>query len=120
MAAEKTRQLKPARAGKTAERAQYIRLMKLGFHDSEAWRIVGVGRKTGSHWHNGRTVRDQTTGQVRSCSAFTMVPEPPAVICARYLSEEEWITIADLHRTGESLRPIAAGLGAAPAAHPRE
>ncbi|WP_442858999.1 helix-turn-helix domain-containing protein [Arthrobacter sp. CAN_A6] len=40
-----------------AERAHYIRLMKQGLNNSEACRIIGVGRKTGSHWRNGHTVR---------------------------------------------------------------
>jgi hypothetical protein len=61
MAVDKKRQLKPGPAGKTAERAHYIRLMKQGFNNSEACRIVGVVRKTGSHWRNGRTVRDPVT-----------------------------------------------------------
>ena len=64
MAVDKNRQLKPGPAGKTAERAHYIRLMKQGFNNSEACRIVGVGRKTGSHWRNGRTVRDPATGRL--------------------------------------------------------
>ena len=119
MAVEKKRQLKPGPAGKTAGRAHYIRLMKQGFNNSEACRIVGVGRKTGSHC-NGRTVRDPLTGRVRSYAAITMVREQPAVISARYLSEEERITIADRHRTGESLRSIAAGLGRAPSTVSRE
>jgi hypothetical protein len=60
MAVEKKRPLKPGPAGRTAERAaHYIRLMKQVFNNSEACRIVGVGRKTGSHWRNGRTVRIQ-------------------------------------------------------------
>ena len=49
-----------------------------------------------------------------------MVREQPAAISARYLSEEERITIADRHRTGESLRSIAAGLGRAPSTVSRE
>lgn len=120
MAVDKKRQLKPGPAGKTAERAHYIRLMKQGFNNSEACRIVGVGRKTGSHWRNGRTVRDPATGRTRTYAAITMVREQPAVISARYLSEEERITIADRHRTGESLRSIAAGLGRAPSTVSRE
>jgi len=79
-----------------------------------------VGRKTGSHWRIGRTVRDPVTGRVRSYAAITMVREQPAVISARYPSEEERITIADRHRTGESLRSIAAGLGRGPSTVSRE
>jgi hypothetical protein len=94
MAVEKKRKLKPGPAGKTAERAHYIRLMKQGPNNSEACRTVGVGRKTGSHWRNGRTVRDAATGRDRSYAAIPRVREQPAIISARYLSEEERITIA--------------------------
>lgn len=52
MAVEKKRQLNPGPAGKTAERARYIRRMKQGFNNSEACRIVGVG---------GRPVRTRVT-----------------------------------------------------------
>lgn len=120
MAVEKKRQLRPGPAGKTAERAHYIRLMKQGFNNSEVCRIVGVGRKTGSHWRNGRTVRDPVTGRTWSYPAITMVREQPAVFSARYLSEDERIIIADRHRAGDSLRSIAAGLGRAPSIVSRE
>lgn len=120
MAVEKKRQLRPGPAGKTAERAHYIRLMKQGFSNSEACRIVGVGRKTGSYWRNGRTVRDPVTGRTWSYPAIAMVREQPAVISARYLSEDERIIIADRHRAGDSLRSIAAGLGRAPSTVSRE
>jgi hypothetical protein len=40
MAVDKKRPAKPGPAGKTAERAHYIRLMKQEFNNSEACRIV--------------------------------------------------------------------------------
>jgi hypothetical protein len=112
-----SRQDAPAKArfwGKTAEPGHYIRLMKQGPNSSEACRIVGRGRKTGSHWRNGRTVWEPTTGRIRTYPALTAVREQPAGISARYLSENVRITIADRHRDGHSLRSIAAELGRAP------
>jgi IS30 family transposase len=114
LAADKTRQLRPGSGGKTAEPEHYIRLMKQGPNSSEACRIVGLGRKTGSHWRNGRTVWDPTTGRIRTYPALTAVREQPAGISARYLSENVRITIADRHRDGHSLRSTAAELGRAP------
>ncbi len=83
-------------------------------------RIVGVGRKTGSHWRNGRTVRDPVTGRVRAHPAIMLVREQPDTISARYLSEDERVNIADRHRAGESVRSIAAVLGRAPSTVNRE
>lgn len=88
--------------------------MKQGLNSSEACRIVGLGRKTGSHWRNGRTVWNPTTGRIRTYPAITVVREQPAGISARSLSEVVRITIADRHRDGHSLRSIAAELGRAP------
>ena len=49
-------------AGKTAERARYVELTRQGLNNSEICRILGIGRKTGSKWRNGWTVRDPKTG----------------------------------------------------------
>jgi len=117
---DRKRQLKPGATGKTAERARYIELMKQGFNNSEACRIVGVDRKTGSHWRNGRTTRDPATGRVYTYPAIVFTREQPEVISARYLSEDERIIIADRHRAGESVRSIAAALGRAPSTISRE
>ncbi len=120
MPSYKTPQRKPGPGGMTAERAHYIRLMKQGLNNSEACRIIGVGRKTGSHWRNGRTVRDPVTRRVRTYPAIILVREQPVAISARYLCEDERIIIADRHRAGESVRSIAAGLGRAPSTVSRE
>jgi hypothetical protein len=69
--------------------------MKQGLNSSEACRIVGLGRKTGSHWRNGRTVWDPTTGRIRTYPAITVVREQTAGISSRSLSEVVRITIAD-------------------------
>ena len=117
---DRKRQLRPGLAGKTAERARYIQLMKQGFSNAEACRIVGVGRKTGSHWRNGRTRRDPVTGRVYTYPAIINTREQPEVISARYLSEDERIQIADRFRTGHSIRSIANELGRAPSTVSRE
>ncbi|MDQ0078697.1 transposase [Arthrobacter oryzae] len=94
--------------------------MNQGFINAESCRMLDIGRKTGSKWRNGYRHTDPKTGRVYTYPAITAVRGQPAVISARYLSEDERITIADRHRTGESLRSIAAGLGRAPSTVSRE
>jgi IS30 family transposase len=120
VAIDRKTQLKPGPPGKTSERARYIQLMNQGFNNAESCRVLGIGRKTGSKWRNGYRHTDPKTGRVYTYPAITAVRGQPAVISARYLSEDERITIADRHRTGESLRSIAAGLGRAPSTVSRE
>lgn len=36
------------------ERQEYFRLMKLGYGNKEASRLVGVNPRTGREWRNGR------------------------------------------------------------------
>ncbi|MDI3213742.1 hypothetical protein [Arthrobacter sp. AL12] len=60
--------------------------MKQGFNNSEAFRVVAVGRKAGSYWRNGRTARDPLTGRVCSYAAVTVVRAQSAVISPLYLS----------------------------------
>lgn len=120
MAIDRKRQLKPGVPGKTSERARYIRLMNQGFSNAESCRILGMGRKTGSKWRNGYRHKDPKTGRVYTYPALTSVREQSAVISARYLSEDERITIADRRPSGESVRSIAPGLGRAPSTVSRE
>ena len=56
-------------SGKTAERARYVELTRQGLNNSEICRILGIGRKTGSKWRNGWTVRDPRTGRESYISA---------------------------------------------------
>ena len=120
MAIDRKRQLKPGPAGKTAERARYIQLMNQGFNNAESCRMLGIGRKTGSKWRNGYRYKDPKTGRVYTYPAITAVREQSDFISARYLSEDERITIADRLRSGQSQRSIAAELGRSPSTISRE
>lgn len=46
----------PGAPPKNAARAHYERLMKQGIGNSEACRIVGISRSSGTRWRHGHTV----------------------------------------------------------------
>ena len=98
-------------AGKTNERAKFIELIRQGMSSSEACRVLGVNRKTGSRWRNGR-VAVQPDGSVRHYAPVVDVIVP--TISPRFLSEDERVRIADLQRAGMSLRMIATNLNRSP------
>jgi IS30 family transposase len=95
--------------GVQAEKQElFARLIAQGISSSEACRMVGINRKTGTRWRYGRTVRN-TSGE--------LVQYPPVKIAVlrprstRYLSEQERVVIADLLTRGKSIRAIAAEIG---------
>ena len=104
-------------AGKTAERARYLELTRQGLSNAEICRQLGIQRKTGSRWRNGRRDRD-LAGVVRSYPALVQVRAP--TVSARFLSEEERVRIADLVKAGYSMRHVAMTLGRAPSTISRE
>ena len=104
--------------GVQAEKQQrYVQLIAQGVNNSEACRLVGIDRKTGSRWRYGRRVRN---------SAGALVIYPPVKITEsrprspRYLSEQERIRIADLLAAGITVRGVAVELGRAPSTISRE
>ncbi|WP_444545893.1 IS30 family transposase, partial [Streptomyces phaeofaciens] len=97
------------------ERAEYFRLMKLGYGNKEASKLVGINPRTGREWRNGRP-----EGRKKR-------PRPPAHIAqvvsgasSRFLSETERIHIADRVREKATIRAIAAELGRSPSTVSRE
>jgi len=104
--------------GVQAEKQQwYVRLIAQGVNSSEACRLVGIDRKTGSRWRLGRRVR-------YSAGALVIYPpvriEPAKRRSPRYLSEQERIRIADLLAAKMTVRGIAEELGRAPSTISRE
>ncbi|MCL7425939.1 IS30 family transposase [Streptomyces sp. YS415] len=103
-----------------------------------ASRLVGINRRTGQEWVNGRNERIGTTKPGRKAVRPAVQPlvgtrrESLAHprrdewvgrrrrISDRYLSEEERIRIADLRREKRSVRSIAAELGRSPSTISRE
>ncbi len=100
----------------TSQRERYLALMRQGFGNAEASRIVGVNRKTGHRWRYGRVVTTRT-GETRTYPAITRPADP---VTARFLSETERISIADGLIGGRSIRAIASELGRAPSTISRE
>ena len=71
--------------------------MRQGLTNAEACRQVGINIRTGRRWRYGRHVRvngrDYTYGPIAA---------GPPVISSRFLSENERLHIADLHRSRRS------------------
>ena len=90
-----------AAGGVQAEKQQrYVRLIAQGVGNSEACRLVGINRKTGSRWRYGRSVRN-AAGEVLHYAPVKITPAKPR--SPRYLLEDERIVIADLLR---AVRPF--------------
>src|SRR4029077_15286420 len=96
---------------------RFVRLIAQGVTNSEACRVVGINRRTGTRWRYGRTILNTAGEPVHYPPVrFTALkPRPP-----RDLSLAERTTIADLHRAGVSVRGIAQELGRAASTVSRE
>jgi transposase, IS30 family len=108
------------RGGLPRERAEYFRLMDLGYSSQAACRAVGVSYRTGKRWRDGRGPAgdNRPAGKKRRARRVKAVPSSPG--SARYLGVEERIYIADRLLEGASVRAIAAGLGRSPSTVSRE
>ena len=102
------------------DREQFFALLADGMSVQQASVEVGINTRTGRDWRRG--VRKSRTARV--------YPDRPVVVAAdfgggraisaRYVSEDERVVIADLHRAGRGVRDIAAELGRAPSTVSRE
>jgi transposase, IS30 family len=101
----------------TMQRAEFGRLVASGVTNSEACRLVGVNRRTGTRWRFGRTVR---VNETRTREYPAVIISGCRVVSPRFLSEAERVVIADLRRAGMTVRVIAAELGRAPSTIARE
>lgn len=112
-AVEKTR-----RGAMLAEKQEWFaRVIARGVSNSEACRIVGINRRTGTRWRYGRTILNTVGQAVHYPPVRLTVPTAPH---PRYLSFAERTTIADLQRAGVGIRGIADELGRAPSTVSRE
>ncbi|GAB1340392.1 hypothetical protein ACE1SV_69820 [Streptomyces sp. E-15] len=89
------------------EREAYSRLVQQGYSNTEACRIVGVDRRTGNKWRNGRY------GERNRKPVPPMHVVGPASGPSRYLRVDERIHIAD------RLMPGSAGKVSRPAGDAR-
>jgi transposase, IS30 family len=106
------------KGGVQAEKQQrYVQLIAQGINNTQACRIVGIDRKTGTRWRYGRSIRN---------SSGERVHYPPVKIeeyrprSPRYLSEDERVMIADLLSAGDGVCAIARKLGRAASTVSRE
>jgi transposase len=95
----------------------FVRLITQGVSNSEACRIVGINRRTGTRWRYGRTILNTAGEAVHYPPVRRTAPKAPH---PRYLSLAERTTIADLHRAGVGVRGIAEELGRAASTVSRE
>ncbi|WP_406109907.1 IS30 family transposase [Kitasatospora purpeofusca] len=98
-----------------AEREEYFRLVRQGYSNKEASRLVGVHERTGREWRNGRTDPSRFRAPAHPERAPAAVPAE-----SRYLREDERIHIADRLREKATIRAIAAELGRSPSTVSRE
>ncbi|OCC13972.1 hypothetical protein A3Q37_00244 [Streptomyces sp. PTY087I2] len=106
---------KPQGARKLAEeRAAYFQLMQQGMSNPQACRVLGIHRRTGQRWRNGRNAsgKDKAAPPIRAVV-------PPSM-SSRYLHEADRIHIADRLRERATIRTIAAELGRSPSTVSRE
>ncbi len=107
----------PAGGVQAEKQQRYARLIAQGVTNSEACRLVGINRRTGTRWRYGRTVVN---------SAGEALHYPPVKITEarprsrRCLSEHERIVIADLVAARTSVRGIAIESGRSPSTISRE
>lgn len=102
-----------------ARRAKYLGLVRGGVNFIQAAHAVGVSKRTGKVWRNGRT-RPTGRNERPLVDWYRGGMGKPKRIDARYLCMDERITIADMHRAGNSVRAIARTSGGAPSTISRE
>lgn len=101
----------------TEKQDRFVRLIAKGVSNSEACRLVGINRRTGTRWRFGRTIRN-TAGEAVHYAPVRILTPPKRH--PRYLSLDERTTIADLRREKRTVREIARELGRSPATVSRE
>jgi IS30 family transposase len=105
-------------AGLTEKQDRFVRLIAQGVSNSEACRLVGIHRRTGTRWRLGRTILN-TAGEPVHYPPVGIVAAPRERH-ARYLSLQKRMAIADLRREKKGVREIAAQIGRSPATVSRE
>jgi IS30 family transposase len=111
----------PGALPQAEKREQFARLIAQGYNNSEACRIAGINRRTGKRWRHGRTITTRDGRKLHYPPVIvTGVGRWAREISDRYLSEDERVLIADLHRAGAGVRDIAGKLARSPSSVSRE
>lgn len=105
-------------SGLTEKQDRFAKLITGGMSNSEACRVLGINRKTGTRWRYGRTIIDTAGQKVQYAPVCTPTPKRPRH--PRYLSLQERMTIADLKREKKTVREIAKEISRSPATVSRE
>jgi IS30 family transposase len=92
-------------------------LIAAGVSNLQACKMVGINPRTGKRWRHGRTI---TSSRGRRLHYAPVINTPVREISLRFLSEDERVVIADLHRRGLAVRAIAAATRRSPATISRE
>ncbi len=93
-----------------ARREAFAKLIAEGDPSGQACQIVGIHRRTGIEWRNGR--RRLRRGRVLIFPPVINVsPKPEKRYSPRYLSEDERVRLADLRSEKRTMREIAALMG---------
>ena len=107
MGSVRSRVGRPGPVPLTAQRQEFARLIARGVSNSEACRMVGVNRRTGTRWRYGRTVTSSSGAELH----YQPMTTTTALLSARFLSEDERVVIGDRAGAGSSLRAIGRELG---------
>jgi IS30 family transposase len=106
-------------------RVRFLELIQSGMTPLQASREVGCNERTGRDWAKGivKSKNRRYTFDGMLVWETPGHPKPPPeqkVICARFLSVDERVEIADLRREGLGVRQIAARLSRSPSTVSRE
>lgn len=82
-----------------ARRRRYVEHLEAGMNFTQAARAVGVSKRTGKVWRNGRT-RSNGRNEKPSVDWYRSTVDIPQKISSRYLSQDERISIADWRKAG--------------------
>ena len=82
-----------------ARRRRYVEHLEVGMNFTQAARAVGVSKRTGKVWRNGRT-RSNGRNEKPSVDWYRSTVDIPQKISSRYLSQDERISIADWRKAG--------------------
>ena len=73
-----------------ARRRRYAELLEAGVNFTQAARAVGVSKRTGKVWRNGRT-RSNGRNEKPSVDRYRSTVDIPQKISSRYLDQDECI-----------------------------
>jgi IS30 family transposase len=109
----------------SAARVRFLELLEQGMTSAMASRKVGVNERTGRDWAKGivKSADRRFTFDGRlvwSRPGLVKVPAAEKVISPRFLSIDDRLQIADLHRQRLPVRQIAARVGRSPSTVSRE